>query len=201
MFFHPVKQSRFGWNVKFNRCDMLWIGFEFQKASKHLTTGILGMKIGMYLSVWVIPWHCWIGALSTASGCAWWMWTADLRPRALASAYQAPSGIRAVYEHGEHFERDRASSALHSEHLCQARAPAALHGEHLCHARASQAVLGEVYGQGRAQHGAGALGSNLHDCSPARSCDLPRHGVGEVEQEMELFLAVSLASEVRVATL
>ena len=131
---------------------------------------------------------------------------ADLRPRALASAYQAPSGIRTVYEHGEHFERDRASSALHGEHLCEARAPAALHGEHLCqaraptalhgeplcqarassalhgdhlcHARASQAVLGEVYGQGRAQHGAGALGSNLHDCTPARSCDLPRHGMG-----------------------
>ena len=103
---------------------------------------------------------------------------ADLRPRALASAYQAPSGIRAVYEHGEQFERDRASSALHGEHLCQARAPTALHGDHLCHARASQAVLGDVYGQGRAQHGVGALGSNLHDCTPARSCDLPRHGVG-----------------------
>ena len=49
MFFHPVKQSRFGWNVKFNHCDMLWIGFQFQRQSKHLTTGILGMKIGMYL--------------------------------------------------------------------------------------------------------------------------------------------------------
>ena len=144
----------------------------------------------------------------------------DQRHRVFASAYQAPSGVRAVYEHGEHFERDRASKALHGEHLCQARAPAALHGEHLCqarapaalhgghlcqarapaalhgghlcqarassalhgdhlcHARASQAVLGEVYGQGRAQHGAEELGSNLHDCRPARSCDLPRHGVG-----------------------
>ena len=49
MFFHPVKQSRFGWNVKFNHCDMLRIGFQFQRQSKHLTTGILGMKIGMYL--------------------------------------------------------------------------------------------------------------------------------------------------------
>ena len=95
---------------------------------------------------------------------------------------------RAQQLHGELHGDDRAQQMhgalqcggraqhLHGDLPGQARAHS-MHGALPGHDRASM-LNGDVFGRDRAQHGARDLSSHLHECGPARSCDLPRHGVG-----------------------
>eukprot|EP00435_Cladocopium_sp_Y103_P014795 s1755_g3.t1 len=131
----------------------------------------------------------------------------DQLHRASASAPQVPGGVRAAYEHGEHFDRDRALhehgdlygqvralNAALGEHLGQdrarmaglgdpreqARALASVHGDLYGRDRAQHAVLGELCAQDRAPRPMAGMESTwgLHDTGPANPCHLPGHDLG-----------------------
>ena len=215
MFFHPVKQSRFGWNVKFNHCDMLWIGFQFQRQSKHLTTGILGMKIGMYLlrlghSLTLLVWRMINGIgflqvlikLPAAFGLCMSMENIlnaiGLRRHCMVNIY-AKLGLQ-----------------LHCTVNIFAKLGLQLHCmvdtfAKLGHLLRCMAIIFATLGLRRQclEKYMDKVGLSMVQRSWVRiymtvglHALATFHGMvwGEVEQEMELFLAVSLASGVRVAT-